>query len=170
MDLQQVLREWHDFYLLMGAASGTLLGAMFVVASIGTGFLTADRADSVRAFVTPTVVNVSSVLIACALLVTPAITWWRLCVLTGVSGVAGLTYLAVIGRTIWLRHVDASDRFWHGFVPPAGCLMVMATSVLAGLRREAAVELLSTALLVLLIAGIRNAWDLIVFLVSRERQ
>jgi hypothetical protein len=170
MDLQQDLREWHDFYLLMGAASGTLLGAMFVVASIGTGFLTADRADSVRTFITPTVMNVSFVLIACALLVTPAMVWWGLCVLTGFSGLGGLTYMALIGRKIWLRHIDPSDRFWHGFVPTAGCLVIMAASVLAALQRDAAVELLATALLVLLIAAIRNASDLIVFLVSRERQ
>ena len=35
--LADALRPWHDFYTLFGAASATLIGLLFVAASVGTG-------------------------------------------------------------------------------------------------------------------------------------
>lgn len=169
MDLHQALQAWHDFYEVMAAASGTLLGAMFVVVSIGSGFLTRERARLVRVWTTPTVVNVSAVLIACAVLLTPLLTWELLGALLGLASLGGLVYMGFIGRVIWARHVDLDDRIWHGFVPPAGCVTMAAAAVLTILRHETSLAVLAAALLVLLVAAIRNAWDLIVFFVSRER-
>ena len=42
-------------------------------------------------------------------------------------------------------------------------------ALLAAQRSEISLDVLATALLVLLVAAIRNAWDLIVFFVSRPR-
>ena len=69
------LQGWHEFYELIGSAAAALLGAMFVVASIGTGFLTQDRAGEVRLFLTPTVVQLSTVLFGCALALVPSLGW-----------------------------------------------------------------------------------------------
>ena len=33
------LKEWHDFYLLVGTAGATLLAPLFVAVSLGTRFL-----------------------------------------------------------------------------------------------------------------------------------
>jgi hypothetical protein len=169
MELHQALQAWHDFYVVIAAASGTLLSAMFVVVSISSGFLTRDRARLVRVWTTPTVVNVSAVLIACAVLLTPLLTWELLGVLLGLASLSGLIYTGVIGRAIWARQVDPDDRVWHGLVPPAGCVTMAAAAVLALLRKETSLAVLAAALLLLLVAAIRNAWDLIVFFVSRER-
>jgi hypothetical protein len=35
----ELLHEWHDFYVLLGTASATLVGLMFVAVSIGTSVL-----------------------------------------------------------------------------------------------------------------------------------
>ncbi len=169
MGLYQALQAWHDFYVVIAAASGTLLGAMFVVVSIGTGFLTSERASAVRVWTTPTVVNVSAVLIACAVLLTPLLTWELLGALLGLASLGGLIYTGVIGRQIWARQVDPSDRIWHGVVPPVGCMTMAGAAVLATLRHETSLAVLAAALLVLLVAAIRNAWDLLVFFASRER-
>ena len=40
------LKEWHDFYLLVGTAGATLLALLFVAVSLGTGFLTEERQES----------------------------------------------------------------------------------------------------------------------------
>src|SRR5580704_12466997 len=37
----EALKEWHDFYVLVGTAGATLLALLFVAVSLGTGFLTA---------------------------------------------------------------------------------------------------------------------------------
>jgi len=134
MDLHQALQAWHDFYEVSAAASGTLLGAMFVVASIGTGCLTRETARLVRVWTTPTVVNVSAMLIGCAVLLTPSVTWELLGVFLGVASLGGLIYMVIIGRAIWARHIDLDDRIWHGFVPPVGCLTMVAAAVLAPVR------------------------------------
>ncbi len=169
MSLQEALHEWHDFYVVVGGASGVLLGAMFVVVSIATGILTADATHRTRAFVTPTVVNVSFVLIACAVLLTPVLKWQWLAALAGTASLFGLIYAAVIGRQIWQRQIDPSDRIWHGLMPPAACVIMAAAALLAAQQREVSLDVLAAALLVLLVAAIRNAWDLIVFFVSRPR-
>ena len=169
MDLDRALQNWHDFYLVLAAASGTLLGAMFVVISIATGFLTAERASRTRIWTTPTVVNVSSILIICTVLLTPLPAWPLLAALLGLASLGGLIYASMIGRQIWMPGTDPSDRIWHGLVPPAGCAMMAGAAVLAALRREGSLPVLAATLLVLLIAAIRNAWDLIVFFASRDR-
>jgi hypothetical protein len=37
--MTEILRDWHDFYVLMGTATATLIGLMFVAVSIGAGLL-----------------------------------------------------------------------------------------------------------------------------------
>ena len=49
--------DWHDFYLLVGTAGATLLALLFVAVSLGTGFLTDERAAATRAFYSPVVVH-----------------------------------------------------------------------------------------------------------------
>ena len=51
------LSEWHNFYSVLATASATLLGAMFVVASIGGSLMSEKRAAEVRLFVNPTVIH-----------------------------------------------------------------------------------------------------------------
>jgi hypothetical protein len=55
--LGSLIAAWHDFFSLIGTAAATLIGAMFVVVSIGIGFLTQDRAVAIRTFLTPTVTH-----------------------------------------------------------------------------------------------------------------
>jgi hypothetical protein len=61
--LADLLDAWHDFDLLIGTAAATLVGLMFVAASIGASvFLEKDRA-AMKAFISPTVVHFSAVLV-----------------------------------------------------------------------------------------------------------
>jgi hypothetical protein len=116
--MSQVLAGWHDFAMLIGAASGTLLGAMFVVVSVGTGFLTPERAAMTGIWITPTVAHVSCALFGCVLLLIPGISWAALAFVYGCSGVVGLAYGGWIFRAIWRRQTDISDRIWHALAPP----------------------------------------------------
>lgn len=56
------LAEWHDYFMLIGTAAATLIGAMFVVISLGIGFLTPDRAAGIRTFVSSTVGDLAAAL------------------------------------------------------------------------------------------------------------
>ena len=41
--LAELLHDWHDFYVLVGTASATLVGLMFVAVSIGTAIFNEDH-------------------------------------------------------------------------------------------------------------------------------
>ena len=57
--LDQALHDWRDFYILGATAGATLVGLMFVFASIGASQLARRNMGAMRAFITPTVVHLS---------------------------------------------------------------------------------------------------------------
>ena len=60
----ETLKEWHDFYVLVGTAGATLLALLFVAVSLGVGFLTEERQSGTRTFMSPVVVHFTS--LACS--------------------------------------------------------------------------------------------------------
>ena len=165
----ELLHPWHDFYVFMGTAAATLIGAMFVVASIGGGFLTRDRAPEIRAFLTPTVIHLASILLGCALMLVPGLEAPSLSVLLGLSGLAALAYSGLVGARLARRRIDLGDRVWYAAVPAAGYAVLLAAAAMIALRAPASLYALALAMALLLIAGIRNAWDLILFFVAQPR-
>jgi hypothetical protein len=155
---------------LIGTAAATLIGAMFVVVSIGIGFLTQDRAVAIRTFLTPTVTHMSTVLLGCALTMVPALGWLWFAVAAGVSGIAGMVYS---GRVLagFRQHegTDHSDLLWYAILPLFAYAGLLIVAALAWLGAAASVDMLAAVLTFLLVAGIRNARDMIVFLVARPR-
>jgi len=170
VSLASLLPAWHDFFALIGAAAATLIGAMFVVMSIGIGFLTRDRSLAIRTFLSATVVHLSTVLFGCALTMVPALDAKGFAAIAGLAGLAGAAYS---GRVIrgFRQHTgtDRSDWFWYAVFPLIGYLLLLAVAALA--MRDVAVsfDLFAAVLISLLDAGIRNAWDMLVFLVTQSR-
>src|ERR1700733_3504532 len=66
------LKEWHDFYLLVGTAGATLLALLFVAVSLGTGFLTEERQEATRTFLSPVVIHFTSVFFLSAVALFPS--------------------------------------------------------------------------------------------------
>jgi hypothetical protein len=66
------LKEWHDFYLLVGTAGATLLALLFVAVSLGTGFLTKERQEATRTFMSPVVIHFTSVFFLSAVALFPS--------------------------------------------------------------------------------------------------
>ena len=62
----QQMEAWHDFYVITGSAAAGLTGLMFVVVSLSPGTVVDRTAIGVRAFVTPTVVYFTTVLVVAA--------------------------------------------------------------------------------------------------------
>lgn len=163
------LHEWRDFYVAIGMASATLLGAMFVVASIGSGFLTQERATGIRLFLTPTVMHLSTVLLGCALAMVPSLEGTSLGILFGLGSLVGLAYSCRVGVYIRRHPVELSDRLWYAGVPIVAYAVMMVAALMALLRFPASLEVLAIALALILVAGIRNAWDLILFIVAQAK-
>lgn len=70
--LGEILRAWQNFYMLAGGASASLIGLVFIAASLGTRLVDADTAtDGMRTFVTPIIIHFSTVLVISMLVMIP---------------------------------------------------------------------------------------------------
>ena len=143
---------------------------MFVVASIGAGFLTRRHAPQIRVFLTPTVIHLSSIVLASILAVVPALAWRTLAVGLAAGGGAGLAYSAAVGWDVVRRRVEWSDQVWYALVPIVGYGAVLAGALSIFLGALPSFPAIASGLAVLLVASIRNAWDMIVFFASQDRR
>jgi hypothetical protein len=165
-----LFRDWHDFYLLAGTASATLAGLMFVAASIGSSIFSEEQRAATSAFLTPTVVHFAAVLLASLVVTIPTQSWTMLGSLVGAGGLAGLVYCGRLIVHLIIRHgfnVDLSDRLFYAVIPFLGYLLALIAAVLLLMRSAASGDVLAAAVLTLLVAGIRNAWDMMVWIMIR---
>jgi hypothetical protein len=168
--LAELLHDWHDFYVLVGTASATLVGLMFVAVSIGTSIFNEDRRVGMTAFITPTVMHFAAGLFTCLLVTIPTQSWQTLGALLGAGAVAGSIYCGRLVVQMIIRHrfeVDLSDRLFYALLPLLGYLLALIAAVLLLMRTPASANLIAAAVLTLLLAGIRNAWDMMVWIVIK---
>ena len=166
----ELFHTWHDFYVLVGTASATLVGLMFVAASIGSSVFSEQHRTALQAFISPTVVNFASALFTCIGVMIPSQTWLSLGLLLAAGGIAGLVYAGRVWFQMIIRrsfHVDAIDRMFYATVPLLGYLLVLAAGILLLLRLRWSAEVTAAALVVLMFAGIRNAWDMTTWIMMR---
>lgn len=158
----ETLKQWHDFYLLTGTAGATLLALLFVAVSLGAGFLTNERREATRVFMSPVVLHFTSVFFVSAIALLPWHHGGPLAALIGVTAVIGVGISALITiqvvRTDMTNYVE--DYLAYGLLPCLGYLALLAAAVSIYLERDFGLDALAGALLLLAIVSIRNAWDL----------
>ncbi len=165
------LHAWHDFYILIGTASATLIGLMFVAASVGARCFDAEREAPLRAFLTPTVVHFGAILVTCLMGTVPSQTRSSLCALVLAGGLVGMGFTT----RVWMnmhrqgitKTIDLADLFCYLFLPALSYLMMTGFGIVLSIRPNLGLELLATTLVVLLLLGIRNAWDMTLWIVVR---
>jgi hypothetical protein len=162
------LGEWRDFYVMIGTASGAIVGATFVVASLASNIR--DRmAEGFRGFITPSAVHLASVLVGSAILTAPTLTPLGLTLLLGAGGIAGVIYGIVIAFRVRSFNLDLADRAFYVALPIAGYAAMAAAAALCRWAGELGFDILAISLVVLLIAGMRNAWDMATFMIMRDK-
>jgi hypothetical protein len=169
--LSTLLHDWHDFYVLVGTASATLVGLMFVAVSIGTAIFNEDHRGALTAFITPTVMHFASVLFGCLIATMPSHSWYTLGGLLGAGALAGSVFSGRLAVQMVIRRrykVDLEDRLFYALLPLAGyVLALVAAAVLLTHKAAISADLLAAAVLTLLFAAIRNAWDMMVWIVIK---
>jgi hypothetical protein len=166
----EALKEWHDFYLLVGTAGATLLALLFVALSLGVGYLTEERQAATRTFMSPVVIHLTSVFFLSAIALLP---WHQAKFFAGLIGVTALigatisTYITVqVVRTDMTNYME--DYLAYGLLPDLGYLALLAAAVAIYLEKDFGLDALAGALLLLAIVNIRNAWDLTLTMVRRH--
>jgi hypothetical protein len=166
------LPAWESFYVIIGSSSAALTGLQFVVIVLGAQMNVLGSGSATRAFGTPTVVHFCAVLLISAILSAPWPALSTAALALGACGVAGFVYVAIVVRHAW-RQTDYApvleDWLWHGALPLIAYAALLVAAVY--LQREPMPSLFvigGTALL-LLFAGIHNAWDSVVYIALQRR-
>jgi amino acid transporter len=164
-----LLGQWQNFYIMVGTAAATLTGLMFVVTTLIAGIdahLSTLNA-AVSAFNTPTVVQFGTVLLLAGILSAPWQTFSSLSLLLGLVGLGMVCYSVIVLRRMRrVPHYQSTleDWLWYLAFPLfAHILLIVAAFVLSG-NPAPALYLVGATMIVLLLTGIRNAWDMVTFL------
>jgi hypothetical protein len=167
---QEILKDWHEFYLLTGTAAAALVALLFVAASIGAGYLTPERAAASRVYMSPVVFHFTSVLLLSLAVLVPANSRLPSSLLVGANGAIG----AIASTVIFMRvishagEVDWFDRVAYGAAPLIAYASVLLAGVLLARKSDLAGDVLAAAVVLLLLANIRNAWDLTLTMARRH--
>lgn len=168
----EALKEWHDFYILVGTAAATLLGLLFVAVSLGAGYLTEEHQSGTRTFMSPVVVHFTSVFFLSAVALFPSHQAKFLAVLIGSTALTGAiisTYITIqVVRTDMTNYIQ--DYLAYGLLPGISYLVLLAAAASIYLEKDFGLNALAGALLLLAIANIRNAWDLMLTMVRRHHR
>jgi hypothetical protein len=169
--LDQSLRDWRDFYMLGGGASATLIGLMFVAASISASRFTDKYLEPMRAFFSPTVAHFAAVFFVCLVSVMPGQSGESLGGVIGLGALVGLAYCGRVFGLIFRRYMtglDWEDRAFYALSPVVGYLLLLASAALEFDARPMVANLVAAiGVIVLVAAGLRNAWDMTVWMTTR---
>jgi hypothetical protein len=163
------LSQWQNFYMIIGTAAATLTGLMFVVTTLIAGIdahLSTLNA-AVSAYNTPTVVQFAAVLLLAGILSAPWQTLSSLSLLLGLVSLGMVFYSIIVLRR--MRRVPnyqstLEDWLWYlGFPLLAHVSLIVAAFGLPG-NPASALYVVGAAMILLLLVGIRNAWDMVTFL------
>jgi len=163
-----MFRDWENFYLLIGSGAAALIGLLFVVATLNTG---RDRRTALRGasiYLTPVVFHFAVIVVLSAVAMMPGVIAPAA---GGAVGGAGLVGLAVSGlvavrirRGDLLEPVHWSDFWYYGMLPSVLYVGLAAAAACLWAGRQGAINAVGLLLLALMLAGIRNAWDLVTWL------
>jgi hypothetical protein len=172
--LADAMRSWHEFYAALGAASATLVGLLFVAATVGSGVFSADRRAPMRVFLSASVVHFSGILAVCLIVLAPIQSWLAFGLMILGCGGFGLVYCGLILRDM-VRDglnatIDLEDRVWYVVVPVIGYLLEAATGMALAARLDIGCTALAVAVGVLMLVGVHNAWDITVWIITRRRE
>jgi hypothetical protein len=172
------LAGWDNFYVILGSTSGGLTGLTFVVIALLRESGQAVRPTGVGAFVTPTIVHFCGVLALAAFMSMPHQSAGTLSAGLALGGLSGVAYGCLVGVNMYRIGVGATryapvreDWIWNVIVPTLGyaALVLMAALIRERLTRQALYGVAVLALALLFI-GIRNAWDLVVWISVNKPQ
>src|SRR3984885_15148434 len=127
----EALKDWHDFYVLVGTAAATLLALLFVAVSLGAGYLTEERQSSTRTFMSPVVIHFTSVFFLSAVALFPSHQAKFFAAIIGATALIGAivsTYITIqVGRSDMTSYIE--DYLAYGLLPGLGYLSLLAAAV-----------------------------------------
>jgi hypothetical protein len=167
------LYAWQNFFILVGTASATLIGLLFIAISIGS-YIPAQKAkEYTRTFVTPILFVYAQVLFVSCLALMPL---GNVLLFSGVLVGLGVLDLFFTGKIIWrirVVHRDDTDiepDYWLWYILLPGMLSLLLIASAPGLLFDEplTVPVIAVIALLSLATGLRNTWNLMFWLMMRR--
>jgi amino acid transporter len=122
---------------------------------------------AVSAFNTPTVVHFAAVLLLTGILSAPWQTFSSLSIVLGLVGLGMVVYSIIVMRR--MRRVPQyqstlEDWSWYLALPLLASLLLILAAIVLPKNPSPALYIVGSAMMLLLLVGIRNAWDMVTFL------
>ena len=170
---QDIFKDWHEFYLLAGTAAAALIALLFVAASIGAGVMSPERASATRIYMSPVIFHFTSILFISLIVLVPSHPRELHTALIALNAVVGAAASIVICKRVFVgargpSEVDWIDWLAYGVSPVLAYVGAFAAAVLLFANSMLAPDLLAGSVLVLLVANIRNAWDITLVMARRR--
>jgi hypothetical protein len=164
-----ILHNWQNFYVIMGTAAATLTGLMFVATTLLAGLNPhLDTANAgISAFNTPTVAQFCVVLSLAGIFSAPWQAFSLIDLLLGLLSVGMVVYqIVIMQRMLRMPHYQSTleDWLWYMVFPFLANITFMIAAILLSKNPSLALYLVASAMMMLLLIGIRNAWDNVTFL------
>lgn len=170
-----MFHEWDSFYLLVGGGAGALIGTMFVVATL-TASLDPSRASrGGQIYITPIVFHFTVVLVVSLMTAVPGLTVDAVGSSLTFLSLAGLIYTVATTYRIfnldWGKDSpDWEDKCFYGIFPLIAYFSLLGSAAAVWLAPEDAPYDIAVVLVVILLIGIYDAWDLATTLAKTARE
>jgi hypothetical protein len=166
------LAGWDNFYVIVGSAAGGLTGLTFVVIALIRDARSV-REDGLRAYVSPTMVHFGGVLALAAYMSMPH---QRIATISAgfvLGGLAGVVYGAFTGINLWRTGSGGytavrEDWVWNVVMPTLVYAALALMGILIWHLPEQTLFGVAGLALILLFIGIRNAWDIAVWMTTQK--
>ena len=166
------LDGWANFYVIVGSSAAALIGLQFVVIALVNDTRMKTSSMTLSAFSTPTVVHLGGALVFSSVMSAPWPSLRALSITITACGIIGIAYATtVLVSTLrqtqyrpvledWLFHIVFPFAAYLAFALAGGFLRVAPRSMPFAL---------AAAALGLLLIAIHNAWDTVMFLITRRQ-
>lgn len=164
------LVHWQNFYVIVGAAAGSLTGLQFVVMTLLAQVRATSSMREIRAFGTPTVMHFCTALLVSALMCVPWQSTVPLAAWLGAGGVAGVIYSV---STFWHARKssyepDGEDWIWYAGIPLLAHTGLLTAAVMSWFGFEWSTGVIAVVSLTLLLVGIHNSWDTVTYVAVKH--
>jgi hypothetical protein len=167
--LAKQVEAWHDFYLMVGGGSAALTGLLFVIVSMGGQEMARRQKEGGRAFVSPVAAHFTYVLVVSALMLAPEIPARILGGALVAGGLGGTVYSVWSGAHKRWRagNLPFLDWIWFVALPHACFAMMLLSGAAIAMGHVAGLFGIAFTVILLIVTGIRNAWDLVIWVAQQ---
>ena len=170
-----LLGGWENFYVIVGSSAGGLTGLTFVVIALVRD-LARVQPTGLGTYVTPTIAHFGAALALAAYLSMPRLNVPSVSAGLAVVGLPGLIYGVVLAARLQRQRTSPiyipvrEDWIWNAILPSCAYGGLLVSAVLIWQRPRGSLYAVAGLSLALLFIGIRNAWDIAVWMtLNKER-